>query len=134
MTLFNQPKDTRQLKWWSVEIRFSKPLSKKQVRVLTDHIDECCSSGHAGADGMYLDQWYNSYPGTWDADQITSMIRKIGVDARVRTAPYGRGCPQNQTCVCAMDENDTKHKCEWGRPESCVDVAWTEADWVAVSV
>lgn len=134
MIIFKQPKNQHQYKWWAVEVRFSKPLTKKQVRVLTEHLDDCHSQGHAGTDGMYLNQWFNKYPGDWDSEQIVDMIQKIGVDAKVRAAPYGRGCPQNETCVCSEGEHDTNHRCEWGRPESCEDVGWTEADWIQVPV
>lgn len=82
LDLFVQPRDRRHIKWWGVELRFTRPLRRREVRVLSR--SSIADYAQVGTDGVIWDPWYNSYPGPWDTYWLIRLIRRVKVPARVR--------------------------------------------------
>lgn len=134
---FATPNDTgragrhgRWAKWWTVEIRFDRPLTRAEVRQITRSF-EGYRNGDAGVDGAFWRQWWNSYPGTDDEGYVRAAMRRVGVPGCMRAAPYGRDCAGAPTCAAVDYPGCPVATCEIGRPESC-DPVFTDADWIAV--
>lgn len=127
--------DTRRLgpyegKWWAVEIRFRRALSSRQVRRLTRSL--CTDNGgNIGADGVVIPQWFNSWPGADDDAYLLAVLRRIGVPAAVRAAPFGRDCPGGLACPVVLDAADEDHRCHVGDCYSGPPV-FTAEDWIGV--
>lgn len=101
--LFPQPNGAAH-KWWVLELRFERPLKKKEIRFLSDvfRAAEYPSQRHVGVDGAVLGQWYNSFPGGGDAAVVLDAVRTVGANAQVRAAPYGRDCPTHPGCAAGI--------------------------------
>jgi hypothetical protein len=126
--LFPQPWAGRRAKWWSVEVRPERRLRPREVRWLASQHE--LEGAAVGQDGIVCDQWWNSWPGTRDSWSLLDIIRRLGVPALVRVAPFGRDCP-GADCPNACREFDASHRCIIGSAFSA-DPVWTKADWKRV--
>lgn len=77
-------------KWWRVELRFTRPLTKREVRALATAQGLDC--GHCGVDGAVWEQWPERWPKRWSERYLVAALRKMGLPFRIRAAPLGHGC------------------------------------------
>jgi hypothetical protein len=113
-------------KWWYVELRFAKPLTRRQIKIVLRHLPNW-NGGGVGKDGAIWDQWWNSWPGAGDEALIFETVERIGFDAKVRAIPFGRDCP-GASCFVAFDDS---HRCRLGSADS-IHPTPVESDWVYV--
>jgi hypothetical protein len=128
--LFCQPGHGVYYKWWTVELRFSRPLTRRQYRGL-DTLSAPWRSGIVGRDGGYWSRWWNSYPDKADSDLIIRTAARTGIPAKVRAAPLGRDCPGDQSCPCA-DPEEPNHRCMLGSTYSPSPV-FVPSDWINIA-
>lgn len=129
--LFPQPRHARWWKWWAVEVRFDRPLVRREVRVLTD-VFGGWRMGEFGRDGAVWSQWWNSFPGPGDAWLLLDAMRRVDVPGVVRAAPFGRDCPGGAWPACPLSyADDSGHRCVVGADGSPAPVFRPE-DWIAV--
>lgn len=108
-------------KWWAVEIRFVRALTRREIRKLTKSLKQT-SPGEIGTDGFVTDQWWNKWPGEYDGEILLNAIRRIGIPARIRHAYRGRDCE----CV------DFDRACTTrSNAASCAPVL-REEDWISI--
>lgn len=121
-------------KWWVLELRFSRKLTRAQQRRLRLVFDEYdLSSLHVGEDGMVGD-WPDKWPGgpkSAFTGELARAIRLNGVPGRVRAAPIGRDCPGDHSCQDA-DPWGPRHRCTPG--QSGMDPIWRVSDWCSFEV
>lgn len=110
--IFDQRCWPRYAKWWAVELRFYRPLRRREVRAIVQAIPE----GHVGVDGAVWGRWWNSWPGRDDDALLLQVVRRLRIPAVVRAAPYGRDCSEPELCRV-------------GSSFSC-DPVFTPNDWI----
>ncbi len=108
------------MKWWAVQLRFDRPLSTRQLRLLTDLNG---NGGHVDRDGADWDQWDHDWaePDDDSETELLELLKRIDVPCRRRAAPTGWQCPCYQACSFEKD------KCEPGR--GC-DPDWSDVPWI----
>ena len=118
-------------KWWSVELRFTRSLTTRETRTLAEAFNGWGRGGDdfVGTDGGVWGQWWNSFPGMDDEIWLRDVLKKIGVPAKVRAAPYGRDCP-GEGCLAA-ESDEPNHRCPLGQ-SIAGDPVFTEADWIVI--
>lgn len=108
-------------KWWHVEARFDRRITRAQARRVAASLDPLLSSCIVvGVDGLRAEPWPGSWPGRNEWGRMIRGLSVPGVPFRLRVAPRGRDC--DETCEgfpCATDSNVV----------SCPPV-WRDADWV----
>lgn len=114
-------------KWWVVEIKFERPLKRKEVRVLRRLQTE--GTGSIGVDGVIFDQYPEKFPGEYATNQIRTVLSKIKAEAKIRLAPFGRDCPGSNRCSCCPEGRE---ECDLGNSLSCQPIL-TDSDWKKVS-
>lgn len=119
----NQPADGTAWKWWAVEVRFDRSLTRRQIRTMKEP-----GGGHAGADGAIWEQWPSKRP-TADEDgaQLLRALAAVGVPGRWRAAPFGWRCPGDD---CPHAHGEQGHRCVLGYVDAC-DPVWSDEDWHA---
>lgn len=109
-------------KWWTLELRFEARLTGAQVRLLADVSREY--EGVVGVDGGVWESW-DDWPEP-AGEPIRDVVRRIGLRALVRAAPFGRDC--GPWCI-AYDGFAPTRKCELGASGACAPVL-THEDWI----
>lgn len=127
--IFTQPRHGRWAKWWAVEVRFDRPLTRREADVFVRVFDPW-RTGAFGVDGAVWDQWWNSYPGEHDGQMLLDAMRCVDVPGVLRAAPFGRDCPGGWSCYRADDDG---HRCRLGDAISG-DPIFTNDDWIGVDV
>lgn len=69
------------------------------------------------------EKWPHKWPRQADEDALLQAIKRIGLPARLRLAPFGRDCP-GESCDCSE-----AHECKLGDITAC-DPIFKEEDWV----
>lgn len=118
------------LKWWAVEARFDRALTRREARRLETAYGPWLSPayGHIGRDGMVWGQWWNKWPSAHhDGAELVRVMQRTGVPGVVRAAPFGRDCVGGWSCAGLGGDE----RCDLGRAWSCSPVL-TRADWIAV--
>lgn len=109
-------------KWWSVEVRFARPLTRREVHRFRLALGDAVAGGYIGTDGATWWKWWNKWPGEGDERLLREAIGRIRVPARIRAAPLGRDCGDGEVCV----RSDVTRKMCGHSPE------WVEEDWTHV--
>ncbi len=102
-------------KWWAVEVRFARPLTRRQVRRLEKRLQYfLLDGGSVGQDGLLIEQWSNKWPwtsqdGRWLLDALQGLP-----PARLRVCPIGYGCTSLEPCelgreVCGENGTGLQH-------------------------
>lgn len=126
--IFAQPSDARPWKWWAVEVRFDRPLTRGEARAFGG-VFAAWDDGGAGEDGASWDQWWNKYPGEYDDGMLLDAMRRAGVPGCVRAVPFGRDCPGGIGCPLAFGAD--RHRCRVG-DVFALHPTFTDADWIGV--
>lgn len=122
-------------KWWAVEARFDRPLTRREVRVLERAYGSWASPLYGaffGADGMVWNQWWNKWPSaSEDGANLLAAMQRVGVPGVVRAAPFGRDCPGGEACPIWHYHDPPSRFCRVGANHSGSPV-FRDADWIAV--
>ena len=120
-----------QHKWWVVEARFARPLTKREVRRIVGQLPLPIEDGDriVGRDGLVTDQWPDKWPTAADGAVVLGALRSAGVPFKWRAAPYGRDC--DTACAYADEQGGNGH-CERGSNATACPPSWTDADWQGV--
>ena len=120
------------VKYWSVEIRFDRRLTRSEVRRLAGHLgaDMDLDGVAIGEDGVVSDHWPHDWPGANADASLVGALRRFGMPCRVCAAPAGRDCAGRWVCpeVCADPTCCPSPRCTLGGCGACAPV-FTEQDW-----
>lgn len=126
MSVFNATGAERHRKWFALEVRFERALTRREIRRLEQLALEYGDTVgvHIGRDGLVTDQWPSKWPDQEDEESLREALEGLPAH-RVRTAPYGatctpESCPEHEACSANL-----------GSADSCLPDL-SQRDWISL--